>query len=238
MTQPETTSPSAVVDLSAITRTYLNGDVQVPVLRGIDLRVDHGEYVAIMGRSGSGKSTLMNILGCLDRPTSGRYLLDGQDVSALDDDTLSRVRGRTIGFVFQSFHLLKDRDVCENVELPMTYQGVEPKARRARAVELLERVGLGHRLDHRPGQLSGGERQRVAIARSLANRPRVLLADEPTGNLDSGARGRILELFEALREEEALTLIMVTHDELIGELAGRRIIIADGRVLDDGRGTR
>lgn len=229
-------SPQAVITLDQITRTYKNGEVEVPVLRGIDLRIDHGEYVAIMGRSGAGKSTLMNILGCLDLPSSGTYILDGHDVSALDDDQLSRVRGRTIGFVFQSFHLLKDRDVCENVELPMEYQGTPPAERRARAVELLERVGLGHRLEHKPQQLSGGERQRVAIARALANKPRVLLADEPTGNLDSAARGRILELFEELRQQESITLVMVTHDDLIGELAGRRIIVADGRILDDGRG--
>ena len=226
---------SAVIELHDITRTYKNGDVEVHVLRGVDLRIDHGEYVAIMGRSGAGKSTLMNILGCLDRPSTGRYILDGQDISALSDDALSGVRGRTIGFVFQSFHLLKDRDVRENVELPMEYQGVDPRARRARATALLERVGLGHRLSHRPQQLSGGERQRVAIARALANQPRVLLADEPTGNLDSAARGRILDLFDELRRQESITLVMVTHDELIGDLAGRRIIVADGRILDDGR---
>lgn len=232
-TPPRTES---VIELHKITRTYMNGDVEVPVLRGIDLRIDRGEYVALMGRSGAGKSTLMNILGCLDRPSSGQYLLAGQDVSALDDDALSRVRGRTIGFVFQSFHLLKDRDVCENVELPMEYQGVEATARRARAISLLERVGLGHRLDHKPQQLSGGERQRVAIARALANNPSVLLADEPTGNLDSAARQRVLDLFEELRLESSITLVMVTHDDLIGELAGRRVVVADGLILDDGLG--
>lgn len=232
-TQPR---PESVIELHKITRTYMNGDVEVPVLRGIDLRIDRGEYVALMGRSGAGKSTLMNILGCLDRPSSGQYLLAGQDVSALDDDALSRVRGRTIGFVFQSFHLLKDRDVCENVELPMEYQGVDAPARRARAISLLERVGLGHRLDHKPQQLSGGERQRVAIARALANNPSVLLADEPTGNLDSAARQRVLDLFEELRLESSITLVMVTHDDLIGELAGRRVVVADGLILDDGLG--
>lgn len=228
--------PESVIELHKITRTYMNGDVEVPVLRGIDLRIDRGEYVALMGRSGAGKSTLMNILGCLDRPSSGQYLLAGQDVSVLDDDALSRVRGRTIGFVFQSFHLLKDRDVCENVELPMEYQGVEAPERRARAISLLERVGLGHRLDHKPQQLSGGERQRVAIARALANNPSVLLADEPTGNLDSAARQRVLDLFEELRLESSITLVMVTHDDLIGELAGRRVVVADGLILDDGLG--
>ena len=206
------------------------------VLKGVDLEIYPREYVALMGRSGAGKSTLMNILGCLDRPTSGAYLLAGQDVSSLADDDLSVVRGRTIGFIFQSFHLLKDLNVRENVELPMEYQGVDVRDRKERAVSLLERVGLGHRLDHYPRQLSGGERQRVAIARALSNKPRVLLADEPTGNLDSAARDSVLELFEELIDQENITLVMVTHDDLIGELAERRIIVADGKILDDGLG--
>lgn len=225
------TQKEPILSLSGITKTYRTGEVEVEVLKGIDLDIARGEYAAIMGRSGAGKSTLMNILGCLDRPTTGTYILDGHDVSALEDDELSTVRGRTIGFVFQSFHLLKNLDVRENVGLPMEYQNIDPRERRDRATELLERVGLGHRLTHHPGQLSGGERQRVAIARALANRPRVLLADEPTGNLDSSARNKILDLFEELLEEQDLTLIMVTHDELIGELARRCIRVSDGRIL-------
>lgn len=228
-------SDEPIIKLDGITKKYVNGDIAVDVLRGIDLDIYPGEYVAIMGRSGAGKSTLMNILGCLDRPSGGSYILDGHDVSSLEDDELSRVRGKTIGFVFQSFHLLKDLDIRENVELPMEYQGVPVAERAERAEALLRRVGLGHRLGHYPTKLSGGERQRVAIARALANKPRVLLADEPTGNLDSAARQNILDLFDELLEEENITLVMVTHDDLIGELAQRCIIVADGRVVDDGR---
>jgi len=230
------TSEDPIIKLDAITKTYSTGELAVQVLKGVDLEIYPREYVALMGRSGAGKSTLMNILGCLDRPTSGAYLLAGQDVSSLADDDLSVVRGRTIGFIFQSFHLLKDLNVRENVELPMEYQGVDVRDRKERAVSLLERVGLGHRLDHYPRQLSGGERQRVAIARALSNKPRVLLADEPTGNLDSAARDSVLELFEELIDQENITLVMVTHDDLIGELAERRIIVADGKILDDGLG--
>jgi putative ABC transport system ATP-binding protein len=228
----------AVIELTGVTKTYTTGEIEVEVLKGIDLRIDRGEYVAIMGRSGAGKSTLMNILGCLDRPTSGAFELDGQDISGLDDDALSRVRGRTIGFVFQSFHLLKNLTALENVELPMEYQDVGAKERKERARGLLELVGLGHRINNRPTQLSGGERQRVAIARALANQPRVLLADEPTGNLDAAARDAVLALFEELVDERDLTLVMVTHDELIGELARRLIVVEDGRVVDHGGGGR
>jgi putative ABC transport system ATP-binding protein len=228
----------AVIELTGVTKTYTTGEIEVEVLKGIDLRIDRGEYVAIMGRSGAGKSTLMNILGCLDRPTSGTFELDGQDISGLDDDALSRVRGRTIGFVFQSFHLLKNLTALENVELPMEYQDVGAKERKERARGLLELVGLGHRINNRPTQLSGGERQRVAIARALANQPRVLLADEPTGNLDAAARDAVLALFEELVDERDLTLVMVTHDELIGELARRLIVVEDGRVVDHGGGGR
>ena len=228
----------AVIELEGVTKTYRTGELEVEVLKGIDLRIERGEYVALMGRSGAGKSTLMNILGCLDRPTSGRFRLDGADIAGLDDDELSRVRGRTIGFVFQSFHLLKNLTATENVELPMEYQDVSPKERRERARGLLELVGLGHRMENRPGQLSGGERQRVAIARALANQPRVLLADEPTGNLDAAARDAVLTLFEELVDERDLTLVMVTHDELIGELARRLIVVEDGRVVDHGEGGR
>lgn len=223
-----------IIELAQIKKSYDTGDVRVDVLKGIDLVINQREYVALMGRSGAGKSTLMNILGCLDLPSSGSYKLAGQDISTLNDDALSAVRGRQIGFIFQSFHLLKDLDVCENVELPMQYLGVDVQERRERAVSLLERVGLGHRIGYKPLQLSGGERQRVAIARALANRPGVLLADEPTGNLDSAARDQILGLFEELIDQENLTLVMVTHDDLIGELAQRRVVVADGKILDDG----
>lgn len=232
-----TSTPShpPVIAMRDITRSFQAGEQKVQVLKGVHLEIFPGEYVAIMGRSGAGKSTLMNILGCLDRPSSGQYLLEGRDISKLPDDALSTVRGKAIGFVFQSFHLLKDLDVRENVELPMEYQGVAANVRKERAEELLVRVGLGHRLTHRPKKLSGGERQRVAIARALANKPRILLADEPTGNLDSSARQSILDLFDELIAEENLTLVMVTHDELIGELAQRKIIVSDGRIIDDGR---
>lgn len=222
-----------MIGLSGITKTYQPGDVEVKVLRGIDMEVEVGEYLALVGRSGAGKSTLMNIIGCLDQPTTGHYVLDGRDISSLDDDSLSRVRGTTIGFVFQSFHLLANRNVAENVELPMEYEGIAANARRARAVQLLERVGLGHRLGHYPRQLSGGERQRVAIARALANQPRILLADEPTGNLDSSARDKILGLFEELLDTTDLTLVVVTHDEYVSDRARRCVTLSDGKIVDD-----
>ena len=220
----------ALIALSEITKTYQLGEVDVPVLRGINLEIDYGEYVSIMGRSGSGKSTLMNIVGCLDQPTAGSYRLEGREVETLDDDELSDLRGRTVGFVFQSFHLLKNLTVLQNVELPMEYQGIVPSARRLKAASLLERVGLGHRLEHRPNQLSGGERQRVAVARALANDPSLLLADEPTGNLDSRAREAILGLFDELHRETNVTLVVVTHDPAIAERTPRVIRIADGKV--------
>ena len=220
----------ALIELTNITKTYITGPSRVDVLNGIDLSIDSGEYVAIMGRSGAGKSTLMNIMGCLDHPTTGGYELDGSEVSVMNDDDLSAIRGKTIGFVFQSFHLLKNHDVCDNVALPMEYQNIPHRLRRERAEELLTLVGLEHRLTHLPNELSGGERQRVAIARALSNRPKVVLADEPTGNLDSGSRDRILDLFERLVDETDVTLIMVTHDELIGKLARRMIIVDDGRI--------
>jgi len=225
----------ALIDLKEIERTYSIGDVSVPVLKGIDLEIEAGEYLAIMGRSGAGKSTLMNILGCLDKPSAGRYMLDGCDVGALDDDALSKIRGQMVGFVFQSFHLLKNLTVVENVEVPMEYQGVAPQLRRERAVSLLERVGLGHRLGHLPQKLSGGERQRVAVARALSNSPRLILADEPTGNLDLAARRKILDLFAELQDETGVTLITVTHDQAIGDEARRCVVVSDGRVVEDRR---
>ena len=221
---------SAVIELQGVHRTFVNGSVETQVLKGIDLTIGRGEYAAIMGRSGSGKSTLMNIMGCLDRPSSGSYRLRGTEVSTLDDDDLSDIRGNTIGFVFQSFHLLRNLRVRDNVSLPMEYQRVGVAERNERAEHLLERVGLSHRLHHIPNQLSGGERQRVAIARALANQPRVILADEPTGNLDGAARDRILELFDELHAQSEITLVLVTHDPLIGTLAKRVITVDDGRI--------
>ena len=229
-----------MIRLSGITRTYMLASrsrrgprAGVDVLRGIDLQIEAGEYVAIMGPSGSGKSTLMNIVGCLDRPTEGHYWLDERDVSTLDDDTVSTIRGQTIGFVFQSFHLLANLTIEENVSLPAEYQGVGRRARHKRATALLQRVGLGHRLGHRPNELSGGERQRVAIARALINQPRLVLADEPTGNLDSRVRDEILNLFSTLREEMGITLVVVTHDPGIGAKAERCVRMLDGRVVSD-----
>ena len=210
-----------LVDLVDVGKTYRAGETEVPVLSGVDLRIDAGEYVAIMGRSGSGKSTLMNILGLLDQPTTGHYRFEGQEVGGLDDAARSHLRGRVIGFVFQRFHLLPGLDVARNVELPMRYGHVPLAQRRARATELLERVGLGHRLGHRPTQLSGGEQQRVAIARSLANHPRVVLAAEPTGNLDPAAHAKVMGLFAELRRDLGLTLVLVTHDPSVGRAAAR-----------------
>jgi putative ABC transport system ATP-binding protein len=222
-----------LVQLTGVTKTYMTGEVAVEVLRGIDLSIDPGEQLAIMGRSGSGKTTLVNILGCLDKPTSGSYHFSGDPVESLDDDTISRLRGRTIGFVFQTFHLLASLTASQNVQLPMQYQGVGEAERVERAKELLSQVGLGHRIEHRPNQLSGGERQRVAIARALANHPSLLLADEPTGNLDSQARDAILTLFDEIYEKTRTTMIVVTHDPSIADRARRVIRVADGLVVSD-----
>ncbi len=219
-----------LVALRGIGKTYRAGDQAVPVLTDVELQIGAGEYVAIMGRSGSGKSTLMNIVGLLDRPTAGSYRFEGQEVGTLDDAARSRLRGHVIGFVFQRFHLLPNLDVVRNVELPMRYGQVPSAERRPRAIELLERVGLGHRIGHRPAQLSGGEQQRVAIARALANRPRLVLADEPTGNLDTAAHERVMELFAELRRELGITVVLVTHDPDVGHAAERCIEVSDGRV--------
>jgi putative ABC transport system ATP-binding protein len=217
----------AVLQLEAVSKIYASGDLAVPVLENVDLTLRAGEHVSITGRSGAGKSTLMHLLGCLDRPTSGRRLVAGVDTSTMDDDALSAVRGESIGFVFQSFHLLTDRTIVDNVGLPLEYRNVAEAERSERARGLLERVGLGHRLGHRPNQLSGGEKQRVAIARALVNRPRILLADEPTGNLDDESRSHVLALFEALHRELGFTLVVVTHDTDIAEWAPRRIQVAN-----------
>ena len=221
---------SELIRLSGIKKSYRVGDVDVPVLRGIDLTIEEGERIVIVGRSGSGKSTLMNILGFLDSPTSGAHDFQGSRVNGMDDDGISMLRGRTIGFVFQQFHLLRGLTILENVELPMEYLHVPPPERRARSKELLERVGLGHRLDHLPRQLSGGEQQRVAVARALENHPTLLLADEPTGNLDSKAQDQVLELFDALHRDTGVTMVVVTHDPEIAERAGRIVHVLDGRI--------
>ncbi len=221
-----------LVALRGVSKVYRTGDVEVRALRGVDLTVQPGELVAIMGTSGSGKSTLMNILGCLDRPTAGEYLLDGRNVARLDRDGLARVRNRTLGFVFQSFNLLARTTALENVELPLLYAGVFARERRQRAREALTRVGLGERLEHHPKQLSGGQQQRVAIARALVGRPRLILADEPTGNLDSRTSVEVMALFQEL-QREGLTLVVVTHEPDIAAYAGRVVVVRDGRIVAD-----
>ncbi len=221
-----------VIALKGITKTYINGKLKVPVLHGIDLTIYEGQFTSIMGPSGSGKSTFMNILGCLDRPTSGSYILDGQEVANLDDDELAYVRNKRIGFVFQSFNLLPKLTAQENVELPMVYAGMDKKKRRARAAELLTELGLGERLDHLPAELSGGQRQRVAIARALANDPAIIMADEPTGNLDSKASVDVMHIFTNLYKE-GRTIILVTHEPDIATYAGRNVVLKDGYIIED-----
>ena len=232
--------PSAkdsVIEITGLTRHFLLGDELVEALRGVDLTIQRGEYVAIVGPSGSGKSTLMNLLGCLDTPTSGRYLLDGIEVQSLNDDELAENRNRKIGFVFQSFNLLPRASAVDNVALPMLYAGTNRTARKQAAIAALQRVGLGDRLFHRPDQLSGGQRQRVAIARALVNRPAVLLADEPTGNLDQRTGTEIIALFERLHQE-GVTVILVTHDHSLAERTDRQIVIVDGKIARDTRSPR
>jgi putative ABC transport system ATP-binding protein len=226
----------SLVQLDQIKKVYQMGDVEVRALRGVSLTIDKGEFVAVMGSSGSGKSTLMNILGCLDRPTSGRYSLSGRDVSTLDRDALADIRNRTLGFVFQSFNLLSRTSAVENVELPLLYQGVSTKERVKRAAASLERVGLGKRLDHHPSQLSGGQQQRVAIARALVSNPQVILADEPTGNLDSRTSIEVMALFQELGRS-GITVILVTHEADIAQYAARVIVMKDGVMKSDERQT-
>ena len=218
--------------LDRVSRVYRMGTEEVHALRDVSLSVDAGAFVAIMGASGSGKSTLMNIIGCLDRPDSGSYQLDGHEVAGLGRDALSDVRNRTLGFVFQGFHLLARTTALENVELPLLYAGVSTAERHKRAREALISVGLGERLSHHPNQMSGGQQQRVAIARALINRPRVLLADEPTGNLDSKTSIEIMALFQAL-DKDGITRVVVTHEPDIAQYAGRVIVMRDGVVLSD-----
>jgi putative ABC transport system ATP-binding protein len=221
-----------VIVTRGITRDYDIGGEVVHALRGVDLAIRKNEYVAIMGPSGSGKSTLMNTIGCLDTPTSGEYWLNGELVSAMRDDALARVRNREIGFVFQTFNLLARATALHNVELPLVYAGVPSAERRRRAIEALERVQLGERIEHRPNELSGGQRQRVAIARALINRPAILLADEPTGNLDSSTSTEIMRVFEELANG-GQTVIMVTHEPDIAAHARRVVVLRDGRIASD-----
>jgi len=220
-----------LIEMHELTRVYQLGPQDIYALRGVDLNVDHGEYLAIMGPSGSGKSTLMNIIGCLDRPTAGKYILDGTPVEAMKDDELAAVRNKKIGFVFQTFNLLARTTALQNVELPLIYARIPRAHRRELAEEALNAVGLGDRMHHQPNELSGGQRQRVAIARALVNKPSLLLADEPTGNLDSQTGREILDLFRALFNR-GNSIIIVTHEDDVAKEARRVIHLRDGRVLD------
>ncbi len=223
------TDGNAVVTIENLHKSYMLGHMELPVLKGLDVNFYEGEYVSIMGPSGSGKSTLLNILGCLDKPTGGSYFLGDDDVSTLDDDQLSSIRGKRIGFVFQSFNLIRQLNIVENIEVAMYYQHVPKQERRERAVMLAERVGLGDRIKHRPFELSGGQQQRVAIARALANDPLIILADEPTGNLDSSSGAEILEMIDELNDQ-GKTIIVVTHDDHICSRTNRSVHLLDGQI--------
>jgi len=221
-----------VLQLVNLTKDFPMGDVVVRALHGISLTLQHGEYMSIMGTSGSGKSTLLNILGCLDTPTSGDYFLEGVNVAQMDDGQLSAVRRKKFGFIFQSFNLISQMTVLENIEVPLFYQGWGERESRARSLKLAEMVGLGHRLNHKPNELSGGQRQRVAIARALANEPSLIFADEPTGNLDSATGREIMQILDGLAQE-GRTIILVTHERAIAEHAQRIISLSDGRIQSD-----
>jgi putative ABC transport system ATP-binding protein len=226
-------SGAAVVEALGVTRTYRLEGTEVAALRGVSLRVDAGEYLAVIGPSGSGKSTLMHLLGCLDRPSTGRLLVDGHDAARMADRELAGLRNRNIGFVFQSFQLLPRTSAVDNVALPLVYRGVPRSERRARAVEALESVGLGHRLRHRPAQMSGGEQQRVAIARALVGEPTLLLADEPTGNLDTRSGADVLDLLGRLNADSGVAIIVVTHDAEVAVRAARQVHVRDGLIESD-----
>lgn len=222
-----------MIQLESITKTYQVGTEKVDVLKNIDLTIEDGEFVAIMGPSGSGKSTLMNIIGFLDRPTRGKYFLDGKEIVDMQDHELARIRNQTIGFVFQQFHLLPRLTALKNVELPMIYAGVKKQERMIRAREALEKVGLSERMDYLPNKLSGGQKQRVAIARAIVNEPQVILADEPTGALDSKTSKQIMELFTMLNKEEGTTIVVVTHEQGVAAYADRIIYVRDGTIIQD-----
>jgi putative ABC transport system ATP-binding protein len=226
--------PPPIVQFENVVKTYQMGAVTVEALRGVSMEIQAGDYLSIMGPSGCGKSTMLNLLGCLDRPSSGRFLLGGEDVSRLDDDALSAIRGARVGFIFQSYNLIQQLTVLENIEVPLYYQNRAEEESWAMAAQLARRVGLEHRLQHKPFELSGGQQQRVAIARALANDPLVLLADEPTGNLDSGAGAEILKIFDDLHLQ-GKTIIMVTHDEAISRHATRAVRLRDGQIESDVR---
>jgi putative ABC transport system ATP-binding protein len=226
---------STVITVRNLTKTYIVGEVQVKALRGINLDVQPGEFLAVSGTSGSGKSTFMHIVGCLDKPTSGQYLLDGEDVSRMSKDALAAVRNKKIGFVFQGFNLLSRTSALDNVELPLLYGKGAPKTadRHKRATEMLDLVGLGNRSDHHPNQLSGGQQQRVAIARALINNPSILLADEPTGNLDTRTSIEVMGIFQRLNQERGITVVLITHEMDIAEYGTRTVTFRDGQVVAD-----
>jgi putative ABC transport system ATP-binding protein len=226
---------STVISVKNLVKTYIVGEVEVRALRGVNLEVQHGEFVSVTGASGSGKSTFMHIVGCLDRPTSGQYLLDGEDVSRMSKDALAAVRNKKIGFVFQGFNLLSRTSALDNVELPLLYgtNGMKTAERHKRAIEMLTLVGLGERADHHPNQLSGGQQQRVAIARALINNPSILLADEPTGNLDTKTSIEVMGIFQRLNVERGITVILITHEPDIAEYGTRTVTFRDGLVVSD-----
>ena len=227
----------ALIETRDLWKTYVMGEEEIHALRGVSIQIERGEYVAIMGPSGSGKSTLMNLIGCLDTPTKGSYLLNDKEVASMNDDELARIRNEEIGFVFQTFNLLPRATALQNVELPLVYAGVSGRARREKAGLALERVGLGNRVDHRPNELSGGQRQRVAIARALVNEPSILLADEPTGNLDSSTSADVMRVFDRLHAQ-GQTIVVVTHEADIAAHAARVVTLRDGQIANDTRPER